>query len=84
MNAQRMMGAAAIAVGIGLSGLFGAGVAAANAAPAAFHPGVSGYSQSGPDIRLDHHDRKKALRQEKHELKHHRQDLSTVGAGHRW
>ncbi|WP_067966661.1 hypothetical protein [Mycolicibacter icosiumassiliensis] len=84
MNAKRAVGASAIAVGIGLSGLFGAGVAAANAAPAMFQPGMSLYSQSGPDIRLDHHDRKKALRQEKRDLKHHRQDLSSVGAGHRW
>ncbi|MBS9532857.1 hypothetical protein KIH27_04555 [Mycobacterium sp. M1] len=82
MNAKRVMGASAIAVGVGLSGLFGAGIGAANAAPAEFQPGMSVFSQSGPDIRLDHHDRKKALKQEKHDLKHNRQDLSTVG--HRW
>lgn len=84
MNAKRVVCASSIAAAIGLSGLFGAGMATANAAPAGYQTGQSVYSQSGPDIRLDHHDRKKALRREKHELKHHRQDLSTVGAGHRW
>lgn len=84
MNAKRVVCASAIAVGIGLSGLFGAGIAAANAAPVGYQSARTMPSQAGPDIRLDHHDRKKALRQDKRELKHDRQHLSPTDPGHRW
>lgn len=74
MNLQRTLYACSIAVGVGVAGLFGTGIAAANAAPT---PGNTPFAtskeptpQPGTDTKLDHHDRKKVLKQDKKELKH--------------
>lgn len=75
MDSKRILCASSIAAGIGLAGLFGSGIATANAAPA---PGNSPIATSkgapapapNPSIKLDHHDRKKVLKQDKKELKH--------------
>lgn len=76
MDARRMLCATSIATGIGLAGLFGTGIATANAAPAPGNSPVAtakGAPTPAPDpsIKLDHHDRKKVLKQDKKELKHH-------------
>ncbi|MGH3636444.1 hypothetical protein [Mycobacterium sp.] len=76
MDVKRIICAGSIAAGVGLAGLLGTGIATANAAPA---PGNTPFAtsrgtptpQPGTDIKLDHHDRKKVLKQDKKELKHH-------------
>ncbi|OBI48064.1 hypothetical protein A5707_18295 [Mycobacterium kyorinense] len=76
MDAKRILCASAIATGVGVAGLFGSGIAMANAAPA---PGISPVATSkgapapapNPSIKLDHHDRKKVVKQDKKQLKHH-------------
>ncbi|ORW10624.1 hypothetical protein [Mycobacterium kyorinense] len=74
MDAKRILCASSITAGIGLAGLCG-GIATANAAPT---PGNSPIATSksapapapSPSIKLDHHDRKQVLKQDKKELKH--------------
>lgn len=63
MDVKRMLCAGSIAAGVGLAGIVGA--ATANAAPTPSNNG------SGTSIKLDHHDRKEVLKQDKKELKHH-------------
>ncbi|MEZ0365693.1 hypothetical protein ACAG26_18585 [Mycobacterium sp. pUA109] len=77
MNVKRVLCASSLAAGIGLTGLFGTGMAIANAAPLPGNAPIAASKgspspQPSPDIKLDHHDRKKAVKQEKKELKHHR------------
>lgn len=85
MNVKRACYTSAAAVGIGLAGLLGTGLATANAAPgnapiatekaAPVQPGSN-------DIKLDHHDRHKVLKQDKKELKHHKAEVTpTSGRG---
>lgn len=85
MNVKRMCYTSSVAVGIGLAGLLGTGVASADAAPghapvatdkgAPVQPGTN-------DIKLDHHDRKQVLKQDKKELKHHPAQVTpTSGRG---
>jgi hypothetical protein len=75
MNLRRALYVCSIAAGVGVAGLFGTGIATANAAPT---PGNTPFAtskeptpQPGTDVKLDHHDRKKVAKQEKKELKHH-------------
>lgn len=85
MNVKRMCYTSSIAVGIGLAGLLGTGTATAHAAPTlgntAFATSTNPTPQPGTDIKLDHHDRKKVLKQEKKELKHHPAQV-TPTSGH--
>ncbi|OHU92345.1 hypothetical protein [Mycobacterium talmoniae] len=87
MNAKRVLCASSLAAGIGLTGLFGTGIALANAAPLPGNAPIAASKgapapQPGPSIKLDHHDRKKAVKQEKKELKHHPADVVAT-SGHR-
>lgn len=82
-----MLCASSIAAGVGLAGLVSGGIATANAAPA---PGISPVATSkgapvpapGPSVKLDHHDRKKVVKQDKKQLKHHPAQI-TPTSGHR-
>ncbi len=86
MSVKRMVYTSSVAAGIGLAGLLGTGIATANAAPT---PGNTPFAtskgtptpQAGTDIKLDHHDRKKVLKQDKKELKHHPAQV-TPTSGH--
>jgi hypothetical protein len=87
VNLKRTLCASSIAASIGVAGLFGTGIATANAAPM---PGNTPFATSkeptpepGTDIKLDHHDRKKVAKKEKKELKHHPAQV-TPTSGHRW
>lgn len=76
MDLKRMLCATSIAAGFGMAGLLGAGIATANATPAPGNapvPAANGTPAPAPSpsIGLDHHDRKKVLKQDKKELKHH-------------
>ena len=86
MNLKRMLYTSSLAAGVGLAGLFGIGIATANAAPT---PGNTPFAasknptpQPGTDIKLDHHDRKEVLKQDKKELKHDPAQV-TPTSGHR-
>lgn len=67
MDVKRMLCAGSIAAGVGLAGIVGA--ATANAAPTPSNSGSG--QQGGTSVKLDHHDRKEVLKQDKKELKHH-------------
>lgn len=77
MDVKRMLCAGSIAAGVGLAGIVGA--ATANAAPT---PSNSGSGQAGPSIKLDHHDRKEAAKQEKKDLKHNRVAVTPTTVRH--
>lgn len=80
MNLKRTLCASAIAAGIGMAGLFGTGIAAANAAPAE----CSGSAQqcaAGPTVKLDHHQRKEVGKQAKKEAQG-KQEVTPAATGH--
>jgi hypothetical protein len=80
MDLNRTPCASAIAAGIGVAGLFGTGIAAANAAPAACS-GSAQQCEAGPTVKLSHHQRKEVGKQAKKEAKG-RQEVTPATTGH--
>jgi hypothetical protein len=68
MDLKRTLCASLIAAGIGVAGLLGTGIAAANAAPAPISTSAQ-QDAAGPTVKLDHHQRKDVGKQAKHEAK---------------
>lgn len=80
MNLKYMLCASSIAAGIGVAGLFGAGIATANAAPDTC--GASAQQcASGSTVKLDHHQRKEVGKQAKKESKG-KQEVTPASSGH--
>ncbi|HYB35323.1 MAG TPA: hypothetical protein VEF72_05785 [Mycobacterium sp.] len=83
MNAKRMLYTSSIAAGIGLAGLLGTGIATANAAPAPSNSGSSAAGQqSGPTVKLDHHQRKEVGKQAEKQAKG-KQEVTPATSSHR-
>jgi hypothetical protein len=81
MDLKRTLCASAIAAGIGVAGLFGTGIAAANAAPAEC-TGSAQQCGAGPTVKLDHHQRKEVGKQAKKDAKG-KQEVTRATTGHR-
>jgi hypothetical protein len=80
MNLKCTLCASSIAAGIAVAGLFGTGIAMANAVP-----GTCGASAqqcaSGSTVKLDHHQRKEVGKQAKKDAKG-KQEVTPASSGH--
>jgi hypothetical protein len=80
MNLKSVLSAFLIAAGLGVAGLLGTGIAAANAAPAAFSSSVH-QDAAGPTVKLDHHQRKEIGKQARKQAKG-KQQITPASTGH--
>jgi hypothetical protein len=67
MNLKRILRMSSIASGVGVAGVFGATIAAANAAPTPCTAQTCAprSQAAGPTVKLDHHERKEVAKQAK-------------------
>jgi hypothetical protein len=79
MNMKRTLCASSIAAGVGVAGLFGTGIAIANAAPATCSS--SAQCAAGSTVKLDHHQRKEVGKQAKKDAKG-KQEVTPASTGH--
>jgi hypothetical protein len=67
MNVKHMLRVSLIAAGISVAGLFGTGIATANAAPATCS--TAQQCAAGPTVKLNHHQRKEVGKQAEKQAK---------------
>jgi hypothetical protein len=80
MNWKYTVCASSIAAGIGVAGLFSAGIATANVAPGTCSASVQ-QCAFGPTVKLDHHQRKEISKQAKKAAKG-KQVVTPASSGH--